>query len=141
MIRQTDGAVRWVHGIGRLEFDQPGRPVKMHGTIRDITEARQAQETLRESKHLLQLFIAHAPVGLAMFDREMRYIAVSRRWLSDLSPGGKRDHRAVTLRGGSGHSGTMEGGASPRHGRRSAMHAKKNDSIARTAQCNGSDGR
>ncbi len=21
VIRQTDGAVRWVHGIGRLEFD------------------------------------------------------------------------------------------------------------------------
>ena len=83
MIRQTDGAVRWVHGLGRLEFDDQGRPIKMPGTIRDITEARQAQETLRESKELLQLFIQHAPVALAMFDREMRYVAASRRWLTD----------------------------------------------------------
>jgi diguanylate cyclase (GGDEF)-like protein/PAS domain S-box-containing protein len=81
--RKTDGAVRWVHGIGRLEFDAEGRPVKMPGTIQDITEAKQAQEALRESQHLLQLFIEHAPVALAMFDREMRYISVSRKWLED----------------------------------------------------------
>jgi diguanylate cyclase (GGDEF)-like protein/PAS domain S-box-containing protein len=83
VIRKNDGAVRWVHGIGRLELDAQGRPVKMPGTIQDITEAKQAQEALRESQHLLQLFIENAPVALAMFDREMRYISVSRKWLED----------------------------------------------------------
>jgi diguanylate cyclase (GGDEF)-like protein/PAS domain S-box-containing protein len=83
IVRQPDGTVRWVHGMGRLEFDAEGRPVKMPGTIQDITEAKQAQEALRESQHLLQLFIEHAPVALAMFDREMRYISVSRKWLED----------------------------------------------------------
>jgi diguanylate cyclase (GGDEF)-like protein/PAS domain S-box-containing protein len=36
-----------------------------------------------ESEELLRSFIDQAPVPIAMFDREMRYIAASRRWVSD----------------------------------------------------------
>jgi len=89
IVRQDDGAVRWVHGLGRLEVDAQGLPRKMRGTIQDITQRKLAEAALRESKELLQLFIEHAPAALAMFDRKMRYLAVSQRWIECYSLSGK----------------------------------------------------
>jgi diguanylate cyclase (GGDEF)-like protein/PAS domain S-box-containing protein len=81
IIRHSDGAERWLHGMGRLSFNAHGQPVTMHGTIQDITDVKHVEAALRQSKDLLQFFIRHAPAALAMLDGEMRYLAVSRRWL------------------------------------------------------------
>ena len=81
IIRIADGGMRWVHGLGRLEFDSEGQPVKMLGTIRDITARKQGDLALRESQELLRLFIEHAPAAIAMLDRDMRYLSVSNRWI------------------------------------------------------------
>lgn len=47
IVRHNDKAVRWMHGLGKLELDAGQRPLKMHGTIQDITERRQAEDELR----------------------------------------------------------------------------------------------
>ena len=53
------------------------------GIARDITNSKQVETALMESESRLRLFIEHAPAALAMFDLDMRYMAVSRRWMTD----------------------------------------------------------
>ena len=47
IVRHNDRVERWVHGLGELEFDAQGRPLKMHGTIQDITERKQTEAELK----------------------------------------------------------------------------------------------
>jgi PAS domain S-box-containing protein len=46
IVRADIGAERWVHGRGVLELEGSGRPVRMFGTIADVTDQREAQEAL-----------------------------------------------------------------------------------------------
>ena len=61
----------------------------------DITAIKQAEQALAESEEQLRLFIRYAPAGLAMFDRNMRYLYASNRWLADYGMG-KRDLRGIS---------------------------------------------
>ncbi|MCK9607914.1 MAG: PAS domain S-box protein [Methylomonas sp.] len=59
--------------------------------MQDANDARLRSETalaaLKESESRIKLFIDYAPASLAMFDRDMRYLACSRRWLDDYQLG------------------------------------------------------
>ena len=52
IVRVADGAVRWVHGLGRLRLDAHGGPVEMVGTIRDVTERHSMQERLQQQEKM-----------------------------------------------------------------------------------------
>ncbi|HUL32508.1 MAG TPA: PAS domain S-box protein [Candidatus Eisenbacteria bacterium] len=63
--------------------DAAGNPQFILGLASDVTERKRAEEELRARELQLRAFIADAPVCVAMFDREIRYLAASRRWIND----------------------------------------------------------
>ena len=57
------------------------------GIVLDITERKQAEERARAREQDLRRFAEVAPVAIAMFDREMRYLAASQRFRDEFSLG------------------------------------------------------
>ncbi|MGZ8450169.1 MAG: PAS domain S-box protein [Candidatus Deferrimicrobiaceae bacterium] len=47
IVRESDKSVRWVHGLGKVEYDSRGRPIKMIGTIQDVTVRKEVEEEKR----------------------------------------------------------------------------------------------
>ena len=79
------GATVWVRNFVSTIPDAEGRPAQIIALVTDITSRRRAQQELEAVEAQLRLMIDHAPAAVAMFDRCMRYLNVSKRWLSDYS--------------------------------------------------------
>jgi PAS domain S-box-containing protein len=82
------GNTLWVRTIGSAEMEN-GVCVRLYGTIQDIDETKRAELEVSRSKAILAAFVEHAPAAVAMLDKEMRYVAVSHRWLEDYHLTGK----------------------------------------------------
>jgi hemerythrin-like metal-binding protein/PAS domain S-box-containing protein len=72
IVRPSDGEIRWVYGLGRLDRDGTGLPVSITGAVQDITERKQLEATLRESEERFRSLTALSSDFYWETDREHR---------------------------------------------------------------------
>jgi len=89
-MRTKQGAWKWILTRGKVvERDSGGNPVRMLGTHSDIDERKGIEEALRESEEMMRYVVKYDPNAIAVYDRNLRYIAVSDRYLHDYDIGEK----------------------------------------------------
>jgi PAS domain S-box-containing protein len=80
IIRRSDHAERWVHGLGRLEFDPQGNPRILRGVIKDITEHKLGEIALRDNELRFRQSFEQAAVGIIHTSLEGRILRVNNRF-------------------------------------------------------------
>jgi PAS domain S-box-containing protein len=77
IVRPKNGEERWVWGRGELVFGEDGAPVRMIGTIQDVTARRQAEEQIRSLNAQLEQRVAERTTQLQMANKELEAFAYS----------------------------------------------------------------
>lgn len=78
IIRYNDGEMRWIHGLGELELDNRGNPVRMIGTVQDITDLKKSEEELKNTTKQFKDIIEFFPDAVMVSDKDEKIIAWNR---------------------------------------------------------------
>ncbi|MFO0551946.1 MAG: PAS domain S-box protein [Polyangiaceae bacterium] len=76
------GATVW-HRVTVSRLPVPDDRVHFIAVTEDVTAEHWAAQAVTESEERLWLLVEHAPAAIAIFDREMRFLAASRRFAAD----------------------------------------------------------
>ncbi len=74
IIRPSDGAERWMHGLGQIVYDDKGEAISLIGTVQDITEHKRSEEEIGEQRRFLDAVIDNVDAHIFIKDRDGRYL-------------------------------------------------------------------
>src|SRR6218665_716118 len=69
-LRWNDGSLHWMEGKGKVFYDEAGKPAKMIGTARDITDEKNYHDQLQEREQKFRLLADSMPQFVWTSDEE-----------------------------------------------------------------------
>ncbi|MFP4366566.1 MAG: PAS domain S-box protein [Bacteroidales bacterium] len=78
-----DGDLQWIRHSCTSVFDKNGKYAGRTGTNRNITDRKNAENALNYSHKLMSYIVEHDPSAIAIHDKDLNYIFVSKRYLHD----------------------------------------------------------
>lgn len=76
------GKVSVIECLGSVQLGANGAVQAVFGTVRDVTERIVAEDLSHGRSSLLRSLLRNVPAAIAVFDRNMNYLAVSDHWLA-----------------------------------------------------------
>lgn len=74
-----DGTERWIHAQGYIVLSSDQQPSRLVGTMQDVTQAVQAERSLKLSEARFRVMFEQAAVGMARFALDGRWIQVNQK--------------------------------------------------------------
>ena len=80
-IVRPDTLERIIHSHGEVESDPSGKPVRISGTVQDITEIRSVEREIEQKSALLDTTFENMSQGLVVIDADLKLAAFNQRYI------------------------------------------------------------
>ncbi len=96
-MRCSSGEWKWIQSRGQVvERDEQGKPLRMTGTHKDITERKALEREIALREARLNAFFSSAPLGMNILDNQLRFVQVNEQ-LADIHEIPQIDHIGKTI--------------------------------------------